>query len=381
MNTTSPYNHIFNDTKCLSFDEITAYNSGNVSGIDQHRVEEHLLGCELCSAALTGFAAVPVASRDITDLHKKIDAIVKRKPWYSNSYFIAGLAVILFSVTFLLVSNPFKKKQDKPAPVIHHLLPSNDVEQFEVPPPPSIDGPTLKKVESIRVSSKENFVKPEITKGPQPPAAPGKNAALNDPAPKVNKVETKPAPAKEIEKEEDPVEIEYNAPVRYIEDLKVTDFEKLYTKPIDPRHTHSSVPAWLENENKKNDPDPFAETERSIPADEVLEKGLRSFKRGKWSDAMMQFNLLLSNNNKDVNALFYKGICAWNLNRSLIAQNCLMQVLASENNVFHQEARWYLALTYIKAGETDTARELLNMIISEKGFYREQAKKALKELN
>lgn len=381
MSTTSPYKNIFTATKCLSFDEISAYNSGSLPGDEKHRVEEHLLECELCSSALAGFAAVPVTVQDINDLHEKINTMSERKAWYSRSYFIAGITIALFSAIFLLVSNPFKeeKKNLLPAPGAISAESSDETGQFETPPPPSIDEPTLKKVESIRVASKENFVKPKPSNDPQPPAAPKNNAPAVDPQPKTNKTEAKPAPAKE--KEEETIEIKYNAPVRYMEDLKITDFEKLYTKPNDPRHTYSSVPAWQENEDKRNDLDPFAEEARSVPADEVLSKGLRSFKHGRWAEAITQFNLLLEHNSKDINALFYKGISAWNLNRSLIAQNCLMQVLASENNVFHQEAKWYLALTYVKAGETDTARELLTAIINEKGFYTKQAKEALKQLH
>jgi hypothetical protein len=381
MNTASPYQNMFTDTKCLSFDEIIAYNAGSAPEHEKHRVEVHLLNCELCASALSGFASVPVASQDIDDLYRKIDSLSETKRWYTNSYFIASVAILLFSGTFIIVSDPFnKEKKEDPRAMAAQSTPApDDNEQFEKPAAPAIDEPTLKKVESIRVAGKENFIKPQVDKGPEPPPAPAGNSSQEkEPPPKVTKNDPKPAPADIID--EEPAEIKYNAHVRYIEDLKVTDFEKLYTKPIDLRPTPGSTPPWQENDKIENDLDPMAEADRSIPADEVLKKGLRSFKRGKWAEAIPKFDLLLENNSKDVNALFYKGICAWNLNRSLIAQNCLMKVLASENNVFHQEAKWYLALAYIKAGETDTASELLNEIINEKGFYRKQAKEALKEL-
>lgn len=375
MKTTSPYSNMFTETKCLSFQELDLYAKGSLSAKEKHRIEEHLTDCELCSAAVSGFAIAPVTAGDISSLHKSIDSMSRKKHWYSSNWFIGIASMLVLVGIWIIAAKPFAKKQS-----LAHNAPSTEqyVEDQKIPPPSwDFKNETGVATDPQKTAPKENFIKQKV-KEEKPVAvtpAPEPNTPVTSTQP-VTPVKPEVKPSAE-EKEEIIVQ-KYNAPVRYIEDLKVTDFEKYYTIASSPfKNTPGHIPAYKENKDKKSPFDEIPETERSVGADEVLAKGLKSFNKKDWSKAMTQFNILLDVNSKDVNALFYKGVCAWNMDRPLIAQKCLLQVLENNNNVFHQEAKWYLALTYIKAGETDSAKETLQEIVKEKGFYSKRAKEKL----
>jgi hypothetical protein len=367
---------MFTETKCLSFEELSLYAKGGLAAKEKHRIEEHLIDCELCSAAVSGYAAVPVTASDITDLHRKIDGMTRKKSWYTSKWFIGSTTLAAVIAVWYFAAKPLEKKQQamNSAPVPDEQY----VDDHKPVPPPSLAYETGVATDPQKPSPKENFIRRKVKEEkPAEQPAPVTNSAQPSNAAPVN---PKPTVKPVVEAEEPIVEQKYNAPVRYLEDLKVTDFEKYYTRPVEPKRTNHNVPAYKENRDKKSPFDEVAETERTVGADEVLAKGLKSFNKKDWTAAMAQFNILLGVNSDDVNALFYKGVCAWNMDRPLIAQKCLMQVVAEENNVFHQEAQWYLALTYIKAGEEDQARDVLQQIVSEKGFYSKQAKEKLSSL-
>lgn len=366
---------MFTETKCVSFEELGLYTKGSLASKEKHRIEQHLIDCELCSAAVSGFAAVPVTADDISELHGSIDRMAGKKAWHTSNWAIGGGLIATAMVILFFVFNPFGKKKEIASSEQQVSTGTEQSYNDEMKvPPPVFETETAEP--SRKTPPRENFIRP-VKKESIPPTTvitPANTAPMEQP---VVKNEVKEPVKKEPEPVEEIVEIAYNAPVRYIEDLKITDFDKLYTRPIDLRRTHNNLPAWVENKDKKDPFREYPETERLIGADKVLEKGLRSFNKKQWAEAIPQFDLLLEQNEKDLNALFYKGVCAWNIDRHLIAQKCFMQVIEADNNAFHQEARWYLALTYIKAGEAATARELLEEIIAEKGFYSKKAKEQL----
>jgi tetratricopeptide (TPR) repeat protein len=117
-----------------------------------------------------------------------------------------------------------------------------------------------------------------------------------------------------------------------------------------------------------------------IPADRVLKQGLASFNKQNFVKALESFSLLIENNPKDVNAQFYSALSWYNLNRTDKAIEYLNEVLKNSNSAFHPEAQWYLALVTLKAGNKESARQLFESIVSEKGYYSKRAAEKLKKL-
>jgi tetratricopeptide (TPR) repeat protein len=91
--------------------------------------------------------------------------------------------------------------------------------------------------------------------------------------------------------------------------------------------------------------------------------------------------LLYNFNNNDANAQFYLGMANYQLGKYSYAINFFNKNLDNENNIFHQESEFYIALCYLNSNEKEKGMALLNSIIENKGFYSQRAKETLLNLN
>jgi tetratricopeptide (TPR) repeat protein len=98
------------------------------------------------------------------------------------------------------------------------------------------------------------------------------------------------------------------------------------------------------------------------------------FKKNKFKEALNRFEVILETYPDDVNALFYSGICLYNLNRFDICEKRLIQLQNSRFTNFDQEQQWYLLLTYKLMGKKTLFDQMKDQIIKENGFYSKSAK-------
>lgn len=385
-----PVNNIFDTSPCLSHAELSNYHLGKLSNKATHRVEEHLVDCDLCSQALAGIALVPVSEADMNDLHRQIDLRVQKGGggMWSTKVIVASITAIAAVGTILFYSNVFTDPQTPAVP--EKLLAENEVGVkedvkmpvvAEVPVTPVPEDITDKGVVTKKakvIFPKENFTEnkaavPEVKKADEPAINSTEKNPLN--APHINSADIKPIP----EPEEPVVNQEYNAPVRYIYDMKVTDYERFYFKEITEfsKPGTNVAPQFESRLNKNMEGDNL---ERTIKSTDILNKGLMYFKDENFRRANEQFALLIDLNKNDVNALFYSAIAHYRLDKNDRCIEYLDRVLLSPNNVFHPESQWYKALALLKKKENEKAREVLNEIVKSKGFYAKQAKEKLKTI-
>jgi predicted anti-sigma-YlaC factor YlaD len=98
---------------CLSREEMVQYLNGKLSDSEQHRIENHLLECELCEDAMTGLEGMADKSQitAIDDqLHTEIDVLLRGEkeekvkvlfPWRMAAAF--ALLVVSTAVLFLIL--------------------------------------------------------------------------------------------------------------------------------------------------------------------------------------------------------------------------------------------------------------------------------------
>jgi hypothetical protein len=55
-------------------------------------------------------------------------------------------------------------------------------------------------------------------------------------------------------------------------------------------------------------------------------------------------------------------------------------VINDKNNLYIDQAQWYLALCYLNTNETDKAKQLFKSIENENGLYKNDAKKIIRGL-
>lgn len=370
---------IFAATACLTENELAGYCKKRLSKAEQHRLERHLVDCALCAAAVASFEAAPTALSDLPELKKTLVSKTSRYAHKSifgmNTALVAVFTVIGFvAVSFAVYYTYSKNKTQQQQQQSPESLPVN---RIDVPKPAA----------SLQT---EHFIQPgapvHSVPTPQPALVPNDTQVNThiaiEPMQEAPAAEVKPVTpvntpvAEEAEK---PLEFVYNSPVGYIRDLKITDFEKYYrTNNTIELKSIGGLSAQYDNEHTRDKHDDTQPAERKVTADEVLNDALGYFNQGRFGKCIAGFELLLSHNPKDVNALFYSAVCNVHLEMHGRAIPLLDKVLASPNNTFHQEAEWYKTLALYGKGDRAGAKSMMEEIVKKNGFYKKQAQEKLK---
>lgn len=360
-------------TDHLTQAELELLLAGNPDAQTRQRLEQLLAECELSREAAAGYAAVPGAMADLPALKKSI-ALKSglAKPVWLNSVLIGGAAVAVAAITYFSWPNA----ETKPLAV---TTPQQPVQTVQTPPAAN-DFPA----DVVLTPEAEHFVNPEAKPAAltekQKPAA---DTAKISPEPIIDAQPIAPAQANNISPAQPDVpahsEPQYNAPVSYILDLKVTDFEKYYRGNIEVKELQlPGVPAQFEDTIRQRHDAESSETVREVPAEKFLREGLKAFRDGHYGRCVEKMEVLRKNNPADLNAAFYMGVCYVKLEMYSNALPLLDEVLKSPNNVFHEEAKWYKAQALIGDGQTEEGNELLKEIASGNGFYKQKAAEMLK---
>jgi len=104
-----------------------------------------------------------------------------------------------------------------------------------------------------------------------------------------------------------------------------------------------------------------------------MDGALSRFAANDHKGCLDDLRFVLSQYPDDANALFYAGLCSYNLGMHARARVLLHRAAVHPVDVFDEEAAWYHALTLEKLGERDAAREAFARIAAQGGFYAEGA--------
>ncbi len=99
-----------------------------------------------------------------------------------------------------------------------------------------------------------------------------------------------------------------------------------------------------------------------------------------YRNAAVYFNRVIENTPDDMQSVLLEGISNFEISNYPEAKKSFVTVIADQNNLYIDHARWYLALCYIKTDEKPKAMEQLSVIEKSKSLYRKDAKRILKNL-
>ncbi len=153
------------------------------------------------------------------------------------------------------------------------------------------------------------------------------------------------------------IELLPDAPVIYMYNLKLTDYQKIYYKA---------------------DGNPLTINDTATP--KLINLAMKNFMASKFNESILYLKPLLNRNHNDPNALFYIGAAYYyekNYPQAIIMFNRIENL---SNNIFKQEAYWYKALCCIDLQKNTEAKTLLQHILDAQGFYAQQAKQQLASL-
>lgn len=167
----------------------------------------------------------------------------------------------------------------------------------------------------------------------------------------------------------------------YLSDFKLVDYRAYRSKPAIPSEqitlTLSGTPADMEKQEIAED-DPAWKI-KDIPYHDYIRQTMEKFKSGNFKQTLNRTKSILGFYPDDINALFYGGLCYYNLSETDQAIDAFQKVIANPYNNFDEEAYWYLANAYDLKNEKTKARELFQQIANQKGYYAKQAEKMLRK--
>jgi tetratricopeptide (TPR) repeat protein len=350
---------------CLTYEQLQSYSLNRNEKEERAQLYQHISTCELCTCAVNGFAAIPFTLSDVDAICHQID--LNTKVVHASPLTLPQVFLAVFSLAsvfgFYYFADSFSEKRTG-------IVRSEHVKQVVAEFP---------KTEQVYTPAEIN-VQPENTREV--------HEAVEDKK-IVDKIIVPMEPIKSITPDLSPVadkindvnvEPNFNADVIYIYDLKVTNYNFFYfNSGIRSFEIKGHTPSYKENkESVTNIPE--KDFEEIIAADKVLKSALTYFSKGKYNKALVEFELLLENNPQDVNSLFYSAVSYYQIGKYDRTIKNLEAILGDQNNVFHPEAKWNLAMSHLKTGEKVKAKELFTEIAAGKGFYSKRATEKLKGL-
>ena len=348
--------------KQLSREDVIQYTSTNDERI-KHSIERKSSLDDFEHDALEGWSQHPHA---LTHL-KKSDARFKVK---SNAFLATTIVGGLIAVTVSLILWNLSDSSTPIAATSKKL--SLTVEQSDLVIPENIDTmeslPSLEliKPKTIQKEFKQKIATPETRKLTQ-------NNNESD-------IKVSDLPLIKIDQVEQPtINLNNTAKEIYVSDLKLIDYRQYRNRPVVETKTFilSGLPADQENAERSS-----TETEMStleIPYYDYIKKTQAQFAKENYKGALTRYLTILETYPDDLNALFYSGLCYYNLKQYSSAASQFYQCTMGQFNNFNEEAEWYLAKSYSASGETGKANAIYELILSKNGYYAQQAKKLIEK--
>jgi tetratricopeptide (TPR) repeat protein len=104
------------------------------------------------------------------------------------------------------------------------------------------------------------------------------------------------------------------------------------------------------------------------------------YKVGDYKTAIEYFTKVLKSDPDNMQTTFLSGISNYEMKNYPVAKQSFKKVAEENDNVYFEDAQWYLALCYLKTNEQDQAIEQFNNIKKSTSIYRKDARKILRQL-
>jgi len=113
----------------------------------------------------------------------------------------------------------------------------------------------------------------------------------------------------------------------------------------------------------------------------LVVRAMKHYQRGNYKEASELFEQHVNRKKENAALIFYKGISQLKSGKEKQAEENLRYILNNKESEFRQEAQWYMALTYLKVNEIESARETLKKISETTGHpYKNKAEKVIGEI-
>jgi tetratricopeptide (TPR) repeat protein len=104
------------------------------------------------------------------------------------------------------------------------------------------------------------------------------------------------------------------------------------------------------------------------------------FESHDYKNAALYFNKVVESDPRDMSATLLNGISNYEDKKYREARQSFGKVIDDNNNLYIDQAQWYLALCYLQTNENEKALKLLEIIRNDGGFYSKDAKKIIRSM-
>jgi len=99
-----------------------------------------------------------------------------------------------------------------------------------------------------------------------------------------------------------------------------------------------------------------------------------------YGKAAILFNKVLENKPNDMQVILLQGVSNFEEKNYPEAKQSFNKVIENRDNLYIDQAQWYLALCYLQTNETEKAKKLFKLIGAVNGIYRDDAIKIYRGL-
>ncbi len=114
--------------------------------------------------------------------------------------------------------------------------------------------------------------------------------------------------------------------------------------------------------------------------DVTLRSALLKYENREYDEAIKLFQKALEINPKMVASNLYTGISYFEIQKYREADKSLSKVIEQNDNLYIEQAEWYLGFCYLKLNENEKAREQFAKLASKYGYYQKGARKILRKI-
>ena len=358
-------NDIFNDKDSLSKGEISSYLEGDLDEASKRNIEGKILSSEFNTEAMEGFESVPNSSIEFKKAEKKINSRLNKFKFNFNAILLTLSSLLIIGVTILILYPETstnkkliitKSKTKEPTTAIIELTDS------------AIDVAETLPMNEI-ISSSEIIVNSPIKAEKSDILNTEKNQKRTN---EIIKMKMREAVKIEFKNNyKNPISI-INTPHIYLHELLVFNYKKRKSiKKEEIINELSGLPASYEA--NKDDALNIQIHIKEIPYNEFLKGALLDFRENKFKTSLKQFKVILKQYPNDINALFYGGLCYYNIKQEIKAIEHFEACILHSYSIFEEDAYWYKAKSLFEKGNYFSSKEILNLIIVKKGFYSKSA--------
>lgn len=125
---------------------------------------------------------------------------------------------------------------------------------------------------------------------------------------------------------------------------------------------------------------PTAQRSASAATNADFSLALEFYNTHDYGQAAIMFNKILASKPNDMQTVLLIGISNFEEKKYPEAKQSFGRLIEDKNNLYIDQARWYLALCYMNTNETEKAKQLFSQIADQEGIHKKDAKKIFRGL-